>query len=440
MGTTLGHGKPEGVPPAISFYGVFMTCGRPKTMKMEDAPNRDKEVPTALPAVPSPSEREARTGANFQKSTAGARVRGSIVKPLMNLQGTTSRPAVDVVRPTVRALVGYTPGEQPQDRRYVKLNTNENPYPPSPRVLEAVRASATADLRLYPDPLATELRAKAAAVYGFDVNAVVAGNGSDDLLAMIVRACVGPGDVVVYPYPTYSLYDTLVAIGDAKALHVPFPPDFSLPPGIAEAGGRVTFLCNPNSPSGTAIPLERIADLSKRVKGLLVVDEAYVDFAGESALELAAAADNVVVLRSFSKSFSLAGLRIGLAFGPAAFMAELLKVKDSYNLSRTSLAASVAALEDYGWMRDNVARVCQTRARLTLHLRELGFEVPPSAANFVLARRPGQHLQTLYEALKQRGILVRYFSTPELADALRITIGTDQEIDALITALRELAG
>lgn len=344
--------------------------------------------------------------------------------------------AIESVRPVVRRLAGYVPGEQPRDRSYIKLNTNENPYPPSPRVVEAVRAAATADLRLYPDPMASALREKAAEVYGFEPRAIVAGNGSDDLLAMIVRACVGPGDKVVYPHPTYSLYDTLVAMGGAKAVHVPYPPDFSLPPGIAEAGGRVTFLCNPNSPSGTLVPAAAVAHLAAEVRGLLVVDEAYVDFAAESALDLVRRHDNIVVLRSFSKSFSLAGLRIGLAFGPPPFMDELLKVKDSYNLSRVSIAAAVAALEDVPWMRQNVARVRATRARLSARLNQLGFDVPQSEANFVLARRPGENLEPLYDGLKRQGILVRYFAVPELRDALRITVGTEEETDTLLAALR----
>jgi histidinol-phosphate aminotransferase len=300
-----------------------------------------------------------------------------------------------------------------------------------------VTASATADLRLYPDPVANGLRDAAAKVYGFRREQILAGNGSDDLLAIIVRACVGSGDCVVYPYPTYSLYDTLVAIGDARAVHVPFAADFALPAGIPEAGGRVTFLCNPNSPSGTLVSLAQIADLARRVPGLLVVDEAYVDFAAHSALPLVHETDNIIVLRTFSKSYSLAGLRIGLAFAPAPLIAELMKVKDSYNLTRVSIAAATAALDDQDWMRTNVARVCATRARLCRELRSLGFAVPPSEANFVLARRPGTNLQPLYEALKQHGILVRYFAIPALRDAIRISVGTNEETDALLAALRE---
>lgn len=346
---------------------------------------------------------------------------------------------LEFVRPVIRDTEGYVAGEQPQDRRYVKLNTNENPYPPSPRVLEAVRACATEDLRLYPDPMANALRDRAASVYGFERDEILAGNGSDDLLAMIVRTCVGPGDRVVYPYPTYSLYDTLVTIGGGQSLRLPYGEDFVLPAGIAEANGRVTFVCHPNSPSATPVPVDTIADLSRRLNGLLVVDEAYVDFAEDSALRLVRERDNVVVLRTFSKSFSLAGLRIGLAFGPAAVIAQLAKVKDSYNLTRVSIAAAAAALEDCDWMRENVRKVCATRARLVPALREMGYEVPPSEANFVLARRRGQSLQWLYEALKERGILIRYFPTEALRDAVRITVGTDTEIDTLLAAMRALA-
>jgi histidinol-phosphate aminotransferase len=342
------------------------------------------------------------------------------------------------VRPLVRRLAAYQPGEQPQTPGYIKLNTNENPYPPSPRVLEAVRAAASEDLRLYPDPMANALRDKAAEVYGFTREQILAGNGSDDLLAMIVRTCLSPGERAVYPYPTYSLYDTLVAIGDGDAVHVAYGRDFALPAGLAEAGGTVTFVCNPNSPSGTIAPVAELRALSRAVAGLLVVDEAYVDFAAESALDLARECDNVVVLRTFSKSFSLAGLRVGLAFGAAPIIAELAKVKDSYNLNRVSAAAAVAALDDRAWMRANVERVCATRARLGAGLRRLGYDVLASQANFVLARRPGRSLRAVYEALKERRILVRHFPVAELDDALRITVGTDAEVDALLGAMEEV--
>jgi histidinol-phosphate aminotransferase len=341
-------------------------------------------------------------------------------------------------RPIVQSMIGYVPGEQPQDRRYIKLNTNENPYPPSPRVIEAVRAAATEELRLYPDPLANVLRDRAAAVYDMGRDNILVGNGSDELLSLIIRACIGAGDRVVYPYPTYSLYDTLVTIQEGAPVHIPYPADFSLPPGLAAAGGRVTFVCHPNSPSGTPVPIDTIDTLAQQVGGLLVVDEAYVDFADATALELVRRRDNVIVLRTFSKSFSLAGMRIGLAFGPSALIDELMKIKDSYNVTRLGIVAATAALEDYAWMRANVARIRRTRERLIDGLRERGFAVLPSHSNFVLARRPGRSLEGVYHALKARGILVRYFATPELFDALRITVGTDTEIDALLDALTQI--
>ncbi len=347
--------------------------------------------------------------------------------------------APSLVRPGIAALAGYVPGEQPRDRRYVKLNTNENPYPPSPKVLAAVRAAATDDLRLYPDPVATGLRRQAGEVYGFDPEWILAGNGSDDLLSIIVRACAGSDDPVLYPVPTYSLYDTLVAIQGARAVHVPFPADFRLPAAELIAGAaRVTFVCNPNSPSGTLTPVTVLEDMARRLSGLVVVDEAYVDFARETALPLVRRYPNVVVLRTFSKSFSLAGMRIGLAFADPAVIAELGKVKDSYNVTRLSLVAAEAALADYSWMEANVARIRATRARLIARLRELDFVVPDSEANFVLARRPGRDMGPVQRRLKQRGVLVRYFPTPELRDALRITVGTDEEIATLLEGLAPL--
>lgn len=342
---------------------------------------------------------------------------------------------LEFVRPTIRNLTGYVPGEQPKGGGYIKLNTNENPYGPSPRVLEAIRRAVNEDIRRYPDPMSDRLRDKAAEVYGLRRENVLAGNGSDDLLAMIIRACVGPQDRVVYPGPTYSLYDTLVLIGGGEIVRLPFGRDFSLPEGLAEAGGRVTFVCNPNSPSATLITTKELEALCRRLPGLLVIDEAYVDFARESALSLVREHANVVVLRTFSKAFSLAGMRIGLAFAAPDVIAELAKVKDSYNLDRLGIVAGVAALEDMEWMRANVQRIRTTRQRLCEALRTLGFQVPESEANFVLARRPGCDQNEIYQALKERGILVRYFPTPELYDALRITVGTDDEVDALLRAL-----
>jgi histidinol-phosphate aminotransferase len=340
------------------------------------------------------------------------------------------------VRPEIDRLAGYVPGEQPRDKRYVKLNTNENPYPPSPRVLEAIRRATTDDLRLYPDPGATELRARAGQVYGFPPEFILAGNGSDELLAIILRACVGPGDRVVYPTPTYTLYETLVGIQGAKAETVPFPADFRLPvESLGERGQRLTILCNPNAPSGTFAPVDAIERLLPGLKALVVIDEAYVDFASDSALRLVHRHDNVLVLRTFSKSFSLCGMRVGLAFGHPDVLAELAKVKDSYNVSRLGLVAATAALDDYASMQENAARVRTTRAILAAGLQRAGFDVLPSETNFVLARRPGEDLSPFQQGLKQKGVLVRYFDAPSLRDAIRVTVGTPEEVQALLDAL-----
>jgi len=334
---------------------------------------------------------------------------------------------------------GYVPGEQPQEAGFIKLNTNENPYPPSPLVRRAIRAEAGDVLRLYPDPDATRLRRRAAAVYGFDLPQVIAGNGSDDLLAMIARAFIGEHDALCCPTPTYTLYDTLVRIQGGRISAVPYPDDYALPAGLARRGASVTVVANPNSPSGTAVPVAALADLAGRIPGVLVVDEAYADFAEETALSLARERENVIVLRTLSKSFSLAGMRIGLGFAHPGIVAGLSKVKDSYNLSRLSLAAGEAALQDIGWMERNVTRIRRTRKALAAALPALGFLPFPSQSNFVLARRPGGlSARPVYEELKRRRILVRYFETPRLRDSIRITVGTDAEIGALLDALREM--
>jgi histidinol-phosphate aminotransferase len=344
------------------------------------------------------------------------------------------------IRQVLRDLEGYVPGEQPQDGRVVKLNTNENPYPPSPGVADAISAEAGVDLRRYPDPAAVRVRQKAASRYGVDVEQVLVGNGSDELLGLVLRTCVDPGGRVAYAVPTYSLYDTLVAVQGGVSVQVPYGPDWALPAALRSAEARVTFVCHPNSPSGTGVALGEIEALAQVTPGLVVVDEAYVDFAETSALALVNRYDNVLVLRSFSKSFSLAGARVGLAIGPAELLALLARTKDSYNVNRMSLAAAAAALDDYAWMERNVERVCATRERLAGELTRLGFAVPPSQANFVFARRPGEDLASLHAQLRNAGVLVRHFATPELRDGLRITVGTDAEVEALLQALSHRLG
>lgn len=341
-------------------------------------------------------------------------------------------------RRTVETMTGYVPGEQPRERRIVKLNTNENPYPPSPRVLEALAESIGEKLRLYPRPLADELRERAARLYRVEPECVLAGNGSDEILAMILRACVDPGSRVAYPVPTYSLYDVLVRIHGGESVRVPFPSDFSLPEPLVDVDARVLFLCNPNSPSGTWLPPDVVRRLADRPDRLLVVDEAYVDFAEGSCLDLARELPNVAVVRTLSKSYSLAGLRVGLLVASAKVIETIGKVKDSYNLNRLSIVGGAAALRDPRWMEANVRRIRRTREQLVRGLLELGFTVLPSQANFVLARAAGEDLEPLYQDLKRRGVLVRHFATDGLRDALRITVGTDEEVVTLLRVLTQL--
>jgi histidinol-phosphate aminotransferase len=343
----------------------------------------------------------------------------------------------DWLRAAVRAVPPYTPGEQPgPGQRVIKLNTNENPYPPSEAVLRALHAAVDERVRLYPDPEATALRAAASRLYGIPTDHILAGNGSDELLALLLRALVEPGERVAFPVPTYSLYETLVSVQGGVLVELPWPSDWSLPSGLGDAGAKLTFVCNPNSPSGTLVPVGAIEALARRIPGVLVVDEAYVDFAREHALALVGRLPNVVVLRTLSKSYSLAGLRVGLAFAVPELLRGLRTVKDSYNLNRLSQAAATAALTDQATARANVERVCRTRTRLTAALRDLGYDVPESHANFVLARRRGVSQAPVATALAARDILVRHFRTHGLDDALRVSVGTDEEIDAFLAALR----
>jgi histidinol-phosphate aminotransferase len=348
----------------------------------------------------------------------------------------------DYFRPNIAALAGYTPGEQLQDNGIIKLNTNENPYPPSPGVCAALKKAVNPSLRLYPEPLADTLRSVAATVYGVKPENIIAGNGSDEILTLLMRSFVGPGDRVAFPVPTYTLYDTLVDLQDGIGARVEFPQDFSVPESLAGQDAALTFLCNPNAPSGTLVSLPEIEKLAHSVAGILVVDEAYIDFAateGASSLPLISRLPNLVVLRTLSKAFSLAGMRIGLGFAPSDVIAGMMKVKDSYNLNRLSLVAATAALQDMKWMARNALRIQRSRKKLTAALKRTGYFVYPSHANFVLAQKRGTNQKPVYEELKRRKILVRYFDAPGLHDCLRITVGAPKEIQALITELAAIS-
>lgn len=343
------------------------------------------------------------------------------------------------VLPHIAAMSGYVPGEQPRDPSGIlKLNTNENPYPPSPRVAEAIREALDGRLRLYPDPLGTAFRRAAAALHGVDPEMILVGNGSDDILTILTRAFAGPGDAVVYPTPSYILYRTLAELQDARPVEVAFRPDWTLDPAeFARPDARITFLANPNSPSGTSLSNRQLAAIAERLGGPLVVDEAYAPFADEDAVELVGRCPNVLVSRTLSKGYSLAGLRVGYLIGPAPVIRELAKVKDSYNCDTLSLLGGAAALGDGAHLAETRARIIATRARLTDALRSLGFLVPDSQANFVWCTG-GPPASGLYEQLKERKILVRLMRYAGFPEGLRITVGTDDQIDRFLSVFREL--
>ena len=344
------------------------------------------------------------------------------------------------VRTILRDVEGYVPGEQPQESGVIKLNTNENPYPPSPKVLKALRALESGAIRKYPDPLSIGLRRACAERYGYDgPDWVIAGNGMDELLSLALRTFVDPGDTVLTTYPTYTLYETLAQLHGAPIEKVELDDEFQLPQKFFTTPARLCFLPRPNAPSGVCAPRDAVERLCRVFGGIVVIDEAYVDFADDNVVDFPRQFDNVIVMRTFSKSFSLAGMRLGVAVAQPEIIAEFLKTKDSYNLNAATQAAGLAAIEDYAYMEGNARKIRATRQRLVAALQALGFDVPPSQSNFVLAQWDGSPpARDIFETLKARGILVRYFDAPRLDNALRITIGTDDETDALLDALGDI--
>lgn len=336
----------------------------------------------------------------------------------------------------VERLTAYTPGEQPQERDIVKLNTNENPYPPSPAVAAALAQFDPSFLRRYPDPMAVRLRQRIAAIHGCDLDQVFAGNGSDEVLALATRAFVEDNGGVGYFDPSYSLYPVLTDIRGATRHPVALGPGFSWQRPPAE-GADLFLLTNPNAPTGVRHDTAAIAAFCRAFSGVVVIDEAYADFADETCMPLATAADNTntLVMRTLSKSFSLAGLRLGYAVGPAPLITALYKVKDSYNLDMLTQVLGLAAMGDLDHMTANVRRVVATRGRLSAALAERGWSVLPSQTNFVFGRPPGGDAPGLCLRLRQARIYVRHFPGERTGEYVRITIGTDTEIDRLLAVL-----
>jgi histidinol-phosphate aminotransferase len=349
---------------------------------------------------------------------------------------------VTYLRPSIAAMDGYVPGFQPDDvASWIKLNTNENPYPPSPRVVEAIMAEVGSDgasLRTYPSASSRKLREAAGQLYGFDPSWIIMANGSDEVLNNLIRACAGEGQDVGYVHPSYSYYSTLAEIQGAVVCTYGLTESFAIEAFPEFYHGKVFFLTTPNSPLGFAFPLDYIEDLARNCGGLLVIDEAYADFADGNALELVKKYENVVVTRTFSKSYALAGMRLGLAIARPEIIAALDKIRDHYNLDRLAQAACVAALKDQTYFRESCRKIIATREWFTGELTAIGYNVIPSQANFVFASPPDKNGKRVYEGLFERKILVRLLSDPLLTHGLRISIGTREEMEATVAALIEI--
>ena len=336
----------------------------------------------------------------------------------------------------------YVPGEQPKDRRYIKLNTNENPYPPSPKAIEAIVAAANADLRLYPDGECGDLVAAISEFTGLPKPRIFAGNGSDEVLALAFRAFFAAGAKARTPDVGYSFYPVYAELFGTNAEYVPVNDDYSVPVDkfIDTPGGVV--IANPNAPTAVALPLRDIERIIAGNPGRLVlVDEAYVDFGAETAAGLIEKYDNLLVVRTTSKAHSLAGIRAGWAMGCENLIAALNTVKNcvnSYTVDRIAQAGAAAALRDREYFETTRRRVIATRERAAAALRELGFEMTDSKANFIFVTHPDFPAKDLFRALRERGILVRYWDLPRVSDRLRISIGTDEDMDALVYALADI--
>ena len=342
------------------------------------------------------------------------------------------------IKRSVLAMQGYAPGEQPADPRVIKLNTNESPYPPSPAVRQALQSLPAESLRLYPDPLSLALRRKIAELHGVTPENVFVGNGSDETLSLCTRVFVEDNGAIGYFEPSYSLYPVLAQIRAVTARPVALGPDFewSMP---ADYSASLFFMTTPNAPTGIQYPKAAIRAFCARFPGVVVLDEAYVDFAREHCMDLALEYDNVLVLRTLSKSYALAGLRLGYVVGAAPLIEALFKIKDSYNVDRIAQAAALAALSDQAYMHTLVERIRATRCRTITELERLGFRVFPSESNFLWVKPPRIPAADLYRRLRAQNILVRYFPGPRTQDYLRITIGTDEQMQMLLNAARVLA-
>ena len=351
-------------------------------------------------------------------------------------------------RPNIAAMTGYVPGEQPASTDVVKLNTNENPYPPCDAVMDALRSVTPEQLRRYPNPTARAFREAAAEVHGVTPDHIIATNGGDELLRLVITTFVEPKGVIGYAQPSYSLYPVLAAVQDAKVYRVPLdeswcPPD-DFVQQLKQVDAQLTFIVNSHAPSGRLLPVDHLRELANELPGVLVIDEAYVDFVDPDLHHDAVAliregVDNAILLRSLSKGYSLAGLRFGYGIASPGLIAPMqTKTKDSYNTDAVSQAVATASMLSRNKATETWAKVRAERQRVSDALGQLGMAVEPSQSNFVLAAPGNGNAKSIYESLKAKNIFVRYFDQPRLDDKLRITIGTPAENDALLAALKQM--
>ncbi len=340
------------------------------------------------------------------------------------------------IRSAVQAMSAYIPGEQPEDGGYVKLNQNENPYPPSAKALAAMQAELC-KVGVYPESSNRIVREAAAELYGVAPEQVMAVNGSDEMLRILCQSCAGEGDIIAVFTPGFTFYKTLAAVQGANVLSIEFGKDFRLPPLPDLSDVKLIFLPSPHAPSGIAFTPEEIVKLleSAPETALVVIDEAYADFGEWTAIPLLKDYPNLVIVRTLSKSYSMAGLRVGLGIASTEIMSQFDKVRDYYNLDRVAQVGAAAALRDQEYFNANIEKIKATRTRLIKGLKELGACPYESQTNFVLVRLTEYDAEKMYLKLKDRKVLVRYFSTPQIADCLRITVGTDKEIDTLLAEM-----
>jgi histidinol-phosphate aminotransferase len=341
-------------------------------------------------------------------------------------------------RDNIEKAKAYEPGYQPNSLDVIKLNTNENPYPPSPAVMKVIGGIGPEQLRRYPDPMGNAFREEAGKNNGVEPEWIMCCNGGDELLRMAFTAFCDRRRPAAYPVPTYSLYPVLSNIQNCRAIEVPFDEEFNLPSRLSRVRAALTIVCNPNAPSGTFIQPEELASLAAEVKGALLIDEAYVDFAERNCVELVKQFDNVIILRSLSKGYSLAGLRFGYAIARPEMIEGLLKVKDSYNADAIAIAAATAAIEDQDYFKVTTEKVKAERKRLSAELRTLGFTLPDSSSNFVFAEHTTRKAKSVFDKLVERNIYVRYWDLPGIENKMRISVGTKEQNDTLLSALKEI--